>query len=384
MQIGGSMGSIAQHFSALTEAIGASARVFELIERVPGMPSILDVLDLPDSSAAGWAGASGAALPVREHGGSGAEAGEGVRGEGGGEGEGVDVPRVEFENVSFAYASSPARPILSGFSLRVPRGATFALVGQSGAGKSTVSSLLLRMYAPSSGRVLLDGHDLASVDARALRRLVGVVAQEPVLFAGSIFDNICYGARAHAAADAAADAAHALGRSAPPGTAAALAARALAAAAAAAAGDAELRRRVEEVAARAHCSKFISGFADGFETLVGERGVRLSGGQKQRVAIARALLENPPVLVLDEATSALDAESEALVVAALEALTVGRTTIVIAHRCVCAYLEVRPSPDRSPSDPIVEKHSDPGTFAEHTGTVATREDLMNFSRRSHP
>ncbi|KAJ1616650.1 P-loop containing nucleoside triphosphate hydrolase protein [Pavlovales sp. CCMP2436] len=189
-----------------------------------------------------------------------------------------------------------AAPVLRGLSFKVPLGTTTALVGPSGAGKSTVGGLLLRLYEPSSGSVRIDGVDLRHIDARWLRQTVAVVSQEPVLFGCSIFDNIAYGARARAAADAAADSL---------------------------AGSA-----VE----RAHCSEFISGFAEGLQTMVGERGVRLSGGQKQRVAIARALLHDPPILLLDEATSALDAESEAAVSAALATLVAQRTTIVIAHR----------------------------------------------------
>jgi ATP-binding cassette subfamily B protein len=312
LQIGGAMANIAANFSAFTEAVGASTRVFELIDRVPEMASILDGPIPPSAGGAPAAPAAAVGAPAEADG-----AGEALR--------------VQFIHVSFAYSSSPSQLVLDRFDLAVPTGTTAALVGPSGAGKSTVAALLLRLYAPTSGRVLLGGCDLATVDVRALRRLVGVVSQEPVLFACSILENIAYGARAHAAADAATAAAASPAASGGGGAAVA-AARTAAAAARAAVADASLRARVEEAAARAHCTEFLRNLPDGLETAVGERGVRLSGGQKQRVAIARALLENPPLLILDEATSALDAESEALVVAALDALTVGRTTLVIAHR----------------------------------------------------
>lgn len=279
-EIGGSMGAIAQHFSAFTEAVGASSRVFELIDRVPALPSILDPIVMPAAAAAercssSAAGIAGAACTL---GGAGAAGAAAVPGAGAEDGVvGAAVPRVQFDDVSFAYASALSHPVLEHFNLSVPRGATVALVGSSGAGKSTISSLLLRMYAPTGGRILLDGADLAHVDLQQLRASVAVVAQEPVLFACSIADNIAYGARSQAAARAAVSAA-----SAERGGGEVPVARTTAAATAAAdAAAAELRARVEAVAARAHCVEFVSGFAEGYETLVGERGVRLSGGQKQ-------------------------------------------------------------------------------------------------------
>ncbi len=165
-----------------------------------------------------------------------------------------------------------------------------AIVGPSGAGKSTIASLLYRLYDPQRGGLKLDGVALPELKASWLRRQVGVVAQEPLLFSASIADNIRYGR--------------------PDAT------------------DVE----VEAAAKLANAHPFISGFPDGYQTLVGERGVQLSGGQKQRVAIARAVLKDPRILILDEATSALDAESEHLVREALERLMQGRTTLVIAHR----------------------------------------------------
>lgn len=197
---------------------------------------------------------------------------------------------IRFECADFSYPARPDVPVLSQLDLVLQPGEVVALVGSSGAGKSTVAALVSRFYDPQGGRVLFDGHDYRDLEASWLREQVGVVAQEPVLFATSIGENIRYGCH-----DATADA-------------------------------------VEAAARAAHAHDFISAFPQGYETLVGERGVRLSGGQKQRVAIARALLKDPRVLVLDEATSALDAESEHLVQEALGLLMQGRTTLVIAHR----------------------------------------------------
>ena len=192
--------------------------------------------------------------------------------------------------VGFAYPTRPEVKVLDGIDLTIAAGEVVALVGPSGAGKSTVASLLLRLYDPQEGRVLFDGHDVRTLDPRWLRGHIGTVAQEPILFSTSIAENIRYGR--------------------PDAT------------------DAEV-----EVAARtANAHGFVSKFPDGYQTLVGERGVQLSGGQKQRVAIARAVLKDPRVLILDEATSALDAESEHLVREALERLMKGRTTLIIAHR----------------------------------------------------
>ncbi len=165
-----------------------------------------------------------------------------------------------------------------------------ALVGPSGAGKSTIAALLLRLYDPDAGAIRLDGRDLRELDARWLRSRIGTVAQEPVLFSTSVAANIRYG-RPEATDD-----------------------------------------EVEAAARAANAHDFISALPDGYETEVGERGVRLSGGQKQRVAIARAILKDPPILILDEATSSLDAESESLVQDALERLMIRRTSLVIAHR----------------------------------------------------
>jgi ATP-binding cassette subfamily B protein len=197
---------------------------------------------------------------------------------------------VRFDDVAFCYPTRPEHPVLDGLSLHLRPGESVALVGPSGGGKSTVAALLSRLYQADQGHITLDGVPIAELDADWLRAQVGVVAQEPLLFATSVAENIRYGRMT--------------------------------------ATDAE----VHEAAKAANAHGFISGLPEGYSTLVGERGVQLSGGQKQRIAIARALLKDPAVLVLDEATSALDAESEHLVQEALARLMVGRTTLVIAHR----------------------------------------------------
>ncbi|KAG6771860.1 hypothetical protein POTOM_023253 [Populus tomentosa] len=204
---------------------------------------------------------------------------------------------VALKNIDFAYPSRPDARILNNFSLNVPAGKTIALVGSSGSGKSTVVSLIERFYDPNSGQVLLDGHDIKTLKLRWLRQQIGLVSQEPALFATTIKENIL------------------LGRP-----------------------DAD-QVEIEEAARVANAHSFIIKLPDGFDTQarmhlkeVGERGLQLSGGQKQRVAIARAMLKNPAILLLDEATSALDSESEKLVQEALDRFMIGRTTLVIAHR----------------------------------------------------
>jgi ABC transporter fused permease/ATP-binding protein len=242
-----SLGALAGLWEDFSKAIGASERVFELLDRQPTIAT------------------TGKRL------------------------EGIDG-RVRFDNVAFTYPARPDAPVLRGVTMDLSPGEVVALVGPSGSGKSTVAALLSRFYDPQEGSLSLEGHDFRDLDPDWLRERVGVVSQEPVLFATSIRDNIRYG-RPDASAD-----------------------------------------QVEAAARAANAHDFISAFPEGYDTVVGERGVRLSGGQKQRVAIARALLKDPRVLVLDEATSALDAESEHLVQEALERLMEGRTTLVIAHR----------------------------------------------------
>jgi ATP-binding cassette subfamily B protein len=179
---------------------------------------------------------------------------------------------------------------LNGLSGEVRAGQTVAIVGPSGAGKTTLFSLLMRFYAPQQGQVLLDGVPIAQMDLQDLRQRIGVVPQEAVVFSGTVMDNIRYGK--------------------PDATPA----------------------EVVAAAQAAYAQEFIADLPLGYDTYLGDRGVRLSGGQRQRIAIARAILKNPPLLLLDEATSALDANSERMVQAALETAMLGRTTLVIAHR----------------------------------------------------
>jgi subfamily B ATP-binding cassette protein MsbA len=195
---------------------------------------------------------------------------------------------VVFDNVSFEY--NPGVPVLRDVSFRAPAGTTTALVGSSGSGKSTLISLVMAFNRPKEGRVLVDGQDLATMRLRDFRSQLGVVLQDNFLFDGTIAENIRYG-RPDATLD-----------------------------------------EIKRVSRIAHADEFIDGFEKGYDTVVGERGVKLSGGQRQRVAIARAILADPKILVLDEATSSLDSESEALIQDGLKSLREGRTTFVIAHR----------------------------------------------------
>jgi ATP-binding cassette subfamily B protein len=243
-----SLGGLSDVWADFMKASGAAERIFELMDRTPAI------------------------LPT-----GGAELFE-IEG------------RVAFEGVVFSYPARRDVTVLRGIDLAIRPGEVVALVGPSGAGKSTIAALLTRLYDPDAGRVLVDGHDLKELSPDGLRKRIGVVAQEPILFSCSVADNIRYGR--------------------------------------AGATDAE----IEAAARTANAHEFVSRFPEGYATLVGERGVQLSGGQKQRIAIARAVLKDPRILVLDEATSALDAESEHLVKEALDRLMRGRTTLVIAHR----------------------------------------------------
>ena len=195
---------------------------------------------------------------------------------------------VRFEGVRFGY--EPGRDILHGLDLDVPAGSTLAVVGRSGAGKSTLARLLFRFYDLTGGRITIDGQDIARVTQSSLRRAIGIVPQDTVLFNDTIGYNIAYGREGADTAE------------------------------------------IAGAARGAAIADFIERQTDGYETRVGERGLKLSGGEKQRVAIARTLLKNPPILILDEATSALDSRTEAEILATLEAIERGRTTIVIAHR----------------------------------------------------
>ncbi|KAI9767908.1 MAG: ATP-binding cassette permease mdl1 [Geoglossum simile] len=245
---GSSLVGLSSFYSELMKGVGAASRLFELHDR---KPTILSTVGTKVISARG---------PIR------------------------------FENVTFSYPTRPAVNIFDGLDFEIPQGTNVAIVGPSGGGKSTIASLLLRFYSPTKGTVKINGQDIATMNLKSLRRKIGVVAQEPVLFSGTVAENIAY---------------------AKPGA---------------------TRSEIIAAARKANC-QFIGDFPDGLETAVGARGAQLSGGQKQRIAIARALVKDPDILILDEATSALDAESETLVNAALTALMKGNnTTISIAHR----------------------------------------------------
>ncbi|KAJ5513074.1 ABC transporter integral membrane type 1 [Penicillium fimorum] len=245
---GSSMFGLSSFYSELMKGVGAASRLFELQDR---QPTIHPTKGLKVETARG---------PIR------------------------------FENVTFSYPTRPAVKIFREVNFEIPQGTNVAIVGPSGGGKSTIASILLRFYNPTEGRVLINGKDIKEMNAKSLRRKIGVVSQEPVLFSGTIADNISYGM--------------------PRAT----------------------RSEIVAAARKANC-QFISDFPDGLDTHVGARGAQLSGGQKQRIAIARALIKEPDILILDEATSALDAESETLVNSALAALLSGNnTTISIAHR----------------------------------------------------
>ncbi|MGY8955785.1 MAG: ABC transporter transmembrane domain-containing protein [Alphaproteobacteria bacterium] len=248
--VASSVGAISEVIGSLQHAAGAVERLFELLDMEPNIAAPAAPKSLPKGRLA----------------------------------------QVALDNVTFHYPSRPEQPALHEFSLDMAPGETVALVGPSGAGKTTVFQLLLRFYDPASGQLTLNGIDLRELDPSDLRSHIGLVPQEPVVFSANAFENIRYGR---------------------PG-----------------ASDAEVRAAAEAASA----SDFLDALPDGFDTFLGEKGVRLSGGQRQRIAIARAILRDPNVLLLDEATSALDAESERAVQTALAGLMHNRTTLVIAHR----------------------------------------------------
>ncbi len=250
MLVAGSAAALTETWGEVQRAAGATERLVELLQAEPAIAPPADPVPLP--------------APGRG--------------------------AIRFDDVVFSYPSRLEVRALDGFTLAIEPGETVAFVGPSGAGKSTTFQLLLRFYDPRSGRILVDGVDIARAHPRDVRSRIGLVPQDTVLFGASARENIRYGR---------------------PG-----------------ASDAEI-----EAAARAAAADgFIRALPEGYETFLGERGARLSGGQRQRIAIARAILKDPPILLLDEATSALDAESERLVQEALEHLMRGRTTIIIAHR----------------------------------------------------
>ncbi|MEL7340572.1 MAG: ABC subfamily B transporter ATP-binding protein, partial [Bacteroidota bacterium] len=198
--------------------------------------------------------------------------------------------KIQFANVGFNYPSRPDVAVLRDVSFAVEPGQKIALVGQSGAGKSTIAQLIMRLYEINQGSILIDGKEMQRYSFPELRNNIGLVPQEVILFGGSIRENISYGK--------------------PEAS----------------------EEEIISAAKQANAWEFVSNFPEGLDTVVGERGVKLSGGQRQRIAIARAILKDPSILILDEATSSLDAESEHLVQSALNKLMEGRTTVIIAHR----------------------------------------------------
>lgn len=246
--IAGSLAGLGEIYASVQRSIGASERIFEILEE----PSEVDIDGEPE--------------PVRYEG------------------------EIRFRQVSFAYPSRKDVAVLKGIDLSVPAGQKIALVGHSGAGKSTIVQLLMKYYPLEEGEILMDGKNISEINVTELRNNMAIVPQEVLLFGGSIRENIEYG---------------------KPGA---------------------TEEEIREAARKANALEFIDRFPEGLETRVGERGIKLSGGQKQRIAIARAILKDPAVLILDEATSALDSHSERLIQEALRELMKNRTSIIIAHR----------------------------------------------------
>lgn len=249
MFVGGSMGGLGEIYGQILKSLGATERIRQILKEEPEKGS--------EKSEA--------------------DAGK-IQG------------GIEFDAVRFSYPSRPEVEVLKGISLQVKPGEKVAFAGSSGAGKSTLTQLLLSFYPVGSGEIRIDGRPLQAYDLETLRRAVGIVPQEVILFGGTIRENIGYGR---------------------PGA---------------------TEEEIREAARKANALDFILGFPEGMDTMVGERGIKLSGGQRQRIAIARAILKDPAILILDEATSSLDSESEHLVQDALDRLQQGRTTLIIAHR----------------------------------------------------
>ncbi|XP_014607825.1 PREDICTED: ATP-binding cassette sub-family B member 10, mitochondrial isoform X3 [Polistes canadensis] len=247
--VGISLNGLSSFYSELNKALGASSHLFELIDRKPKIPI------------------KGGKILENE-----------LTGD------------IIFQNVNFSYPTRQNSLILRDFNLHIPKHSITAIVGSSGSGKSTVAMLLLRLYDPCKGSVLLDDHDLKELDPIWVKSQIGVVPQEPILFSGTIKENILYGT------------------------------------------ENVTEHEIEEISKKAHVLEFTNKMKDGLNTIVGEKGITLSGGQRQRIAIARALVKKPKILIFDEATSALDAESERFVQEALEHATHGKTVLTIAHR----------------------------------------------------
>ena len=247
--IGGSIAGLGDLYGQIQKAIGASERVIEILDEEGEELEKSGIEEI---------------IPLEGH--------------------------IQFNNVRFTYPTRMDIEVLKGVDLTINQGQKVALVGQSGAGKSTIMQLLMKFYVPTSGEITIDGHQINDLPVSAYRKNIGIVPQEVLLFGGSIGENIAYG---------------------KPGSS---------------------KEEIEKAAEKAYALDFINSFPEGMDTLVGERGVKLSGGQRQRIAIARAILKNPKILILDEATSSLDAESEFLVQKALDELMKNRTTLIIAHR----------------------------------------------------
>ena len=247
--IGASVGGIGEIYGQLQKTIGASERLRELLLEQSESTNLLKATDTS-----------------------------------------IKMGAISFHQVHFSYPSRPEMEVLKGITFEIPQGQKIALVGQSGAGKSTIMQLLLRFHEVSLGEICIDNQNINTIHLPTLRNSIGVVPQEVILFGGTIKENIAYG------------------------------------------NPAATEQDIVYAATQANAIHFINSFPEGFDTLVGDRGIKLSGGQKQRIAIARAILKNPTILILDEATSALDNKSEVLVQQALENLMKNRTTIIIAHR----------------------------------------------------
>ena len=248
VMIGGAIASLGTLYTTIAGAIGATERVKEIMSRE-------EEIEIKESSS-----------------------------------EGSISGNINFNEVSFSYPTRDEISVLKDLSLSIKKGEKIALVGQSGSGKSTLVKLLMRFYEPTEGSISINGQELSEYDLNQLRKSVGIVPQEVILFGGTIRENILYG------------------------------------------NPSATEKELVDAAKKSNCLEFIDSFPEGFDTIVGERGIKLSGGQKQRVAIARTILKDPKILILDEATSSLDAESERLVQDALDVLMEGRTSIIIAHR----------------------------------------------------
>ena len=248
--IGASIGGIAELYAQIQKAIGATERIFEILDQTP------EKIDLNFNKQ----------TAIRFQG------------------------NVKFENVEFSYPARKEVMVLKGLTFEAKSGESIAIVGSSGAGKSTITQLLLRFYEPDAGEILIDNENSQAYSLTQLRDQMAIVPQDVMLFGGTIRENILYG------------------------------------------NPNASMEEVIEAAKNANADSFISSFPDKYETVVGERGITLSGGQRQRIAIARAVLKNPSILILDEATSSLDSESERLVQEAIEKLMIGRTSFIVAHR----------------------------------------------------